>query len=109
MRESKEFRKGIHLLEWELKESFMKAEDCQTAARDLQLLRVTKELQSYLGDENHHLSKQQEIQTLEKTLEVYKNVCILIIYSMHSLVKVWDFFDIAQKMNCQKLIGSEHF
>lgn len=38
------------------------------------MLRVTKELQAYLSEENHQSSKQQEIQTLEKTLEVYKNM-----------------------------------
>ena len=76
MHESKEFKKGINQLEWELKEMFMKAEDLQTAALDLQLLRVTKDLQVYLSDTDQRQSKQQEIGTLEKTLEMYQQVTI---------------------------------
>ena len=76
MHESKEFKKGINQLEWELKEMFMKAEDLQTAALDLQLLRVTKDLQVYLSDTEQRQSKQQEIGTLEKTLEMYQQVTI---------------------------------
>ncbi|XP_066933494.1 cilia- and flagella-associated protein 43-like [Clytia hemisphaerica] len=71
MHESKEFRKGIHLLAWQLKEMFMRAEDFQSAAQDLQLLRVTKELQGYLGETDQRQSKNQEITTLEKTIEKY--------------------------------------
>ncbi|XP_065649701.1 cilia- and flagella-associated protein 43 isoform X4 [Hydra vulgaris] len=74
MRESKDFRKGIHLLEWQLKEMLMQAEDLQTVAHDLQLLKVTKELQLYLSDTDQKLSKQQEIDTLENTLEMYKKI-----------------------------------
>ena len=77
MHESKEFKKGINQLEWELKEMFMKAEDLQTAALDLQLLRVTKDLQVYLSDTDQRQSKQQEIGTLEKTLEMYQQVTIV--------------------------------
>lgn len=81
MRESKEFRKGIHLLAWELKEMYMRAEDLQTAAMDLQLLRVTKDLQAYLSDTDQRQSKQQEISTLEKTIEAYTEVCsIFMVY-----------------------------
>ena len=76
MHESKEFKKGINQLEWELKEMFMKAEDLQTAALDLQLLRVTKDLQVYLSDTDQRQSKQQETGTLEKTLEMYQQVTI---------------------------------
>merc|ERR1712226_292497 len=71
MRESKDFRKGIHQLAWQLKEMFMKAEDLQSAAQDLQMLRVTKELQVYLSENDQRQSKQHEIGTLEKTLEMY--------------------------------------
>lgn len=77
MRESKDFRKGIHQLAWQLKEMFMKAEDLQTAAQDLQMLRVTKELQVYLSENDQRQSKQHEIGTLEKTLEMYKKVRIV--------------------------------
>ena len=76
MRESKEFRKGIHILAWELKELYMRAEDLQTAAMDLQLLRVTKQLQAYLGENDQRQTKQQEIATLERTLDAYSTVNI---------------------------------
>jgi len=74
MYESKDFRKGIHQLAWQLKEMFMRAEDAETAAQDLQLLRVTKELQVYLSDTDQRQSKQQEIATLEKTFEMYQHM-----------------------------------
>ena len=74
MNESKEFRKGIHMLAWQLKEMFMRAEDFQSAAQDLQLLRVTKDLQAYLSETDQRQSKQQEIATLEKTIEAYREV-----------------------------------
>ena len=74
MNESKEFRKGIHMLAWQLKEMFMRAEDFQSAAQDLQLLRVTKDLQAYLSETDQRQSKQQEIATLEKTIESYREV-----------------------------------
>jgi len=74
MRESKEFRKGIHMLAWQLKEMFMRAEDLQSSAQDLQLLRVTKELQVYLSETDQRQTKQQEISTLEKTIDAYNEV-----------------------------------
>lgn len=83
MRESKDFRKGIHQLEWELKEMFMRAEDLQNACSDLQNLRVTKELQVYLSENDQRQSKQQEIGTLEKTLEMYTKVVLLLNSALH--------------------------
>ena len=91
MHESKEFRKGIHLLAWQLKEMFMRAEDFQSAAQDLQLLRVTKELQGYLSETDQRQSKNQEITTLEKTIEKYSAVSLRnTIFRMY-LVKDYGF------------------
>jgi hypothetical protein len=48
MLESRDFRKGIHLLEWERKNLEMTTEDLQQKALDIQMLKLTRELQSVL-------------------------------------------------------------
>ena len=45
MNESKDFRKGIYQLEWERKKMIMEIEDLLQKAKDIQRLKVTKELQ----------------------------------------------------------------
>ena len=78
--EMKEYRKGIHALEWyeeivhnrliyrENKMHDFQAEDLIIRSRDIQLLRVTKEMQEYLrnGDSHKQLS---EMGNLEKISE----------------------------------------
>ena len=45
MIEIKEFKKGIHQLEWEKKMMIMQMEDLQTRSKYIQLLKLTKNLQ----------------------------------------------------------------
>ncbi|XP_041476459.1 cilia- and flagella-associated protein 43-like isoform X2 [Lytechinus variegatus] len=69
MKESKDFRKGIHVLEWEHKKMIMQIEDLLEKAKVIQMLKVSRELQGFLHNEDHEGKKQQQIQTLEHTLE----------------------------------------
>ena len=64
----KDFKKGIYELQWENKKLQMEAEDLIEKTKELQLLRVTKNLQSILkhGEET---SSQSEVTALEARLE----------------------------------------
>ena len=46
MTESKDFKKGIHQLEWERKRMMMQMEDLNNKARHIQMLKLTKEIQA---------------------------------------------------------------
>lgn len=69
MIESKDFRKGIHSLEWEYKKMIMEIEDLLNKLKAIQMLKVSRDLQEYLHNEDQESRRQQEMQTLEHTLE----------------------------------------
>ena len=71
LREIRDFRKGIVMLEWENKKFDMECEDAIERTKEFQLLRVTKDLQDKIrggGEDNHAL----EVASLEKKFEQLK-------------------------------------
>jgi len=72
MMESKEFRKGIIQLEWEHKKNLMKIEDLKNKMRTINMMKVTREIQSYLNQEDHDAKVAQEVSILEQTILMQK-------------------------------------
>ena len=71
LKEIRDFRKGIVMLQWESTKADMEADDLVERTKEFQLLRVTKDLQSKIrggGEENHAV----EVAALEKKLEQLK-------------------------------------
>ncbi|KAJ3121663.1 Cilia- and flagella-associated protein 43 [Nowakowskiella sp. JEL0407] len=65
LKEMKEYRKGIHALEWENKLLDFQSEDLLSKTRDIQLLRLTKQMQEYLRSGDEH-KQSSEVTALEK-------------------------------------------
>ncbi|XP_064602614.1 cilia- and flagella-associated protein 43-like isoform X2 [Liolophura sinensis] len=70
MVESKDFRKGILQLEWEHKRMLMLIEDLVSKMKDIQFMKVTREIQLYLNEQDYDGKKAQEISILEQTLQL---------------------------------------
>ncbi|KAJ3299843.1 Cilia- and flagella-associated protein 43 [Borealophlyctis nickersoniae] len=68
LKEMKDYRKGIHALEWENKMLDFQAEDLVIRTRDIQLLRVTKQMQEFIRSGDEH-KQSHEIAALEKRAE----------------------------------------
>eukprot|EP00741_Cyanophora_paradoxa_P010843 tig00020544_g10483.t1 len=69
LKEIKDFRKGIHQLEWENKRLDMEAEDWVNKTREFQLLRVTKNLQELIKGGGDQAKQAQEVAQLENRLK----------------------------------------
>jgi len=71
LKEIRDFRKGIVMLQWESKRADMEADDFVVRTKEFQLLRVTKELQGKIrgGGEDNHAA---EVAALEKKLDQLK-------------------------------------
>lgn len=72
MVESKDFRKGIIQLEWEHKKMSMQMEDLENKMKDIQFMKVTREIQAFLNESDYEAKKAQEISTLEQTILLQK-------------------------------------
>jgi cilia- and flagella-associated protein 43 len=83
--EMKEYRRGIHALEWENKMHDFQAEDLILRSRDIQLLRVTKEMQEFLrgGDV---FKQTAEISNLEKMAEYSQKTHVKYLDDLHSVI-----------------------
>ncbi|KAI8914669.1 WD40-repeat-containing domain protein [Gorgonomyces haynaldii] len=66
--EMKDYRKGIHSLEWENQMLDFQAEDLVIKTRDIQLLRVTKQMQEFIRSGDEH-KQAAEVASLEKNAE----------------------------------------
>ncbi|XP_064418936.1 cilia- and flagella-associated protein 43 [Latimeria chalumnae] len=69
MIESKDFRKGIVQLEWEHKKMQMEMEDLNNKARDIQNMKMTKDILKYLNDPDYESGISKQIAVLEKTIQ----------------------------------------
>lgn len=68
MVESKDFRKGIIQLEWEHKKMLMVIEDLQNKMKDVQFMKVTREIQLFLNSPDYEGKKSEEVGKLELTI-----------------------------------------
>ena len=74
--EMKNYRKGIHLLQWENSVLDFQADDVAMRARDIQLLRMNEEMQEFLRSGNRKRVA-SEIAALERRLEYMTKVAVL--------------------------------
>lgn len=87
MTESKDFRKGIIQLEWEHKKNLMKIEDLKNKMRIISMMKVTREIQAYLSEEDHDAKIAQEVDILEQTI-VMQNKVGHVMYTVYSFSNV---------------------
>ena len=73
MRQNMDFKRGIHLLEWEHRKLRMQAEDLQKKAKEIQTLKLTKEIQNRMQESNTvRGNSKADMDLLERTLEYNK-------------------------------------
>ncbi|KAL8576297.1 hypothetical protein ACOMHN_006220 [Nucella lapillus] len=93
MVESKDFRKGIIQLEWEHKKMSMQMEDLENKMKDIQFMKVTREIQAFLNESDYEAKKAQEISTLEQTILLQKKH-----HEKNVAEKKWTMFDLKNTM-----------
>ena len=69
MKQNMDFKRGIHLLEWEHRKLRMEAEDLQKKAKEIQTLKLTKEMQLRMQDRDQVGDTKADMDVLERTLE----------------------------------------
>ncbi|XP_066549202.1 cilia- and flagella-associated protein 43 isoform X2 [Amia ocellicauda] len=74
MVETKDFRKGIIQQQWEHKRMQMRIDDLNNKARDIQMMRVSKEMQAYLSETDYDNNLSKQISTMEKTLSMQEKI-----------------------------------
>ncbi|XP_077093180.1 cilia- and flagella-associated protein 43 isoform X2 [Siphateles boraxobius] len=70
MVECKDFRKGIIQQEWDHRRMTMELEDLSNKARDIQILRITQEIQDYLNETSNDNMVSKHLTTLERTIDL---------------------------------------
>eukprot|EP01006_Ploeotia_vitrea_P052720 TRINITY_DN67718_c7_g7_i1.p1 TRINITY_DN67718_c7_g7~~TRINITY_DN67718_c7_g7_i1.p1 ORF type:complete len:859 (-),score=453.58 TRINITY_DN67718_c7_g7_i1:119-2695(-) len=74
LRETSNFRKGINMLQWRAMELELNLQDAEDVTKEVQLMRVTKSLQSAIKHGGHQHKQAAETEVMERKLEWLKSL-----------------------------------